>query len=124
MDAAVGRPMAKQGRSKGRDSGKRRRAPARASNTHKNNHYIPKFMLRYWATRPAHKNYEGVFVYHIERHEKKFENAQGGGERSHSRPSTISTFRSSIRRARLSWRSGWELPNRRWQKSLVSSTLV
>lgn len=42
------------------------------------NHYIPKFMLRYWASRPPGQSYTGVWTYEIATKKKSLANAQGG----------------------------------------------
>ena len=45
---------------------------------YKRNHFIPKFMLDYWASQPNGYNFRGVWVYEIDSRRKYFANAQGG----------------------------------------------
>src|SRR5438128_1743548 len=44
---------------------------------HKRNHFIPRFMLDYWSTKPVGRNYAGVWVYEFARKRKYFANGQG-----------------------------------------------
>jgi len=44
---------------------------------HKRNHFVPRFMLHYWSSRPPGRNYTGVWVYELASKKKYFANGQG-----------------------------------------------